>query len=345
MALRVLLTGHNGYMGAALGTFLQACGHVVVGLDTGYFRECAFGAAASPLPCLWKDVRDVDSDFLRRFDAVIHLAAISVPPEQAVRIGTEALDAVNRKAAVRLARLARKAGARRFVFASADPSAHERADMAELKAKAETGILELADDTFTPVCLRVPEVYGFSPQFRADLPVNRMACDAFTTGSVTLPLTANATRAQFAAIHVEDAAAAFVCSLVAPAADIRARTFAMGLESGVLSYRAIANAVREVMPDVVIETQPDNYEQALTYVPRLSLAHEAMPGCRPQWSVQSGIRQIVDAFCRRGFAPEDRESRRFNRGPQLDHLLSAGEIQPDLTWKRNFGEELATWAA
>jgi nucleoside-diphosphate-sugar epimerase len=210
-----------------------------------------------------------------------------------------------------------------------------------LKQRAETAIIELADESFSPVCLRLPEVYGVSPQFRADLPLNRMVCDAFTTGIVTL---ADELDSQFATVHVEDAAAAFACTLLSPKDQIHSRTFGLGSESGVLSRRAMARAICEALPDVAIAVA-DNVEPGLIFAPRPSLAHAAMPGCRPQWTIQTGIRQMVDAFCRAGFAPEDCGSRRFHRGAQLAHLLRAGEIQPDLHWKRNFGEELATWAA
>ena len=76
MSQRVLLTGHNGYIGSVMAPYLQARGHVVVGLDTGYFRGCTLGPEEDGFPCIQKDIRDVDEDCLKRFDAVIHLAAL-----------------------------------------------------------------------------------------------------------------------------------------------------------------------------------------------------------------------------------------------------------------------------
>jgi nucleoside-diphosphate-sugar epimerase len=337
MAQRVLLTGHNGYIGAVLGPFLQAYGQVVVGLDTGYFRECSFGPATNPIPCVWKDIRDIDLDFLRRSDAVVHLASISAAP---AAVNPVAVDSVNRKATTRLARLARKAGVKRFVFASSDRGTQRGNNVEAMSQQNEAAIHELATDTFAPVCLRIPQVFGVSPQFRADLPLNRLVCDSFLTGRVALP---DSEARHISAIHVEDAAAAFANALVAPLHDIRANTFSLGSEQNVVSYRAIANALRQTMPDVSIGAEADS--PAPAFEPSAPRAQTVMPGCRPQWSLHSGVRQIVDAFCRHGFAPEDGSSRRFDRAAQLAHLIRTGDVQPDMHWKRNFGEEIATWAA
>jgi len=162
MPLRVLLTGHNGYIGSALAPLLQACGHVVVGLDAGYFRECTLGNAAQDPPCLWKDVRDVDADTLRRFDAVIHLAA--VVPRLGHGVTDGAVESINRKSALRLAKLAKRAGAARFIMASSSLEARETDAWPEPDVNTECGITALADDSFAPLVLRLPEVYGASPR-------------------------------------------------------------------------------------------------------------------------------------------------------------------------------------
>ena len=44
--MRVLLTGSEGYIGAVMTPLLRGAGHEVVGLDSGLFAGCDFGAGA-----------------------------------------------------------------------------------------------------------------------------------------------------------------------------------------------------------------------------------------------------------------------------------------------------------
>ena len=116
--MRLLVTGHDGYIGAVMTPLLLAAGHEVVGLDSGWFEECGFGtgAALAPVPTLRLDLRDVEARDLEGFDAVLHLGGLSndplgdLDPRLTVRI--------NEEASLRLARLAREAGVERFLFSS-----------------------------------------------------------------------------------------------------------------------------------------------------------------------------------------------------------------------------------
>ncbi len=78
--MRILLTGHKGYIGAVAGPMLRSAGHEVVGLDADLFAGCDFGDATQEIPEVRKDLRDLTKADLEGFDAVVHLAALSNDP-------------------------------------------------------------------------------------------------------------------------------------------------------------------------------------------------------------------------------------------------------------------------
>src|SRR5262249_25644269 len=114
--MRVLVTGHHGYIGSVLAPIVDAAGHEVVGLDTYFYRGCDFGRPDDWEPSRSLDVRDVRPALLEGFDAVVHLAALSNDPVGDLDPGWT-YD-INLDASVALARAARDAGVGRFVFAS-----------------------------------------------------------------------------------------------------------------------------------------------------------------------------------------------------------------------------------
>src|ERR1019366_9139911 len=114
--MKVLLTGHKGYIGDVAGPILRAAGHEVVGLDTDLYANCDFGDATSGIPEIRKDLRDLTKADLKGFDAVVHLAALSNDPVG--NLNPQLTYDINHLASVQLARLAKEAGARRFVLSS-----------------------------------------------------------------------------------------------------------------------------------------------------------------------------------------------------------------------------------
>src|SRR5688572_22518764 len=113
--MRVLVTGHQGYIGALLAPFLEDAGHEVVGLDCGLFAEHRFGEdeRLRRVPEVRKDLRDLERRDLEGFEAVVHLAGLSNDPLG--DIDPELTYRINEHASLRLAELAKAAGASRFV--------------------------------------------------------------------------------------------------------------------------------------------------------------------------------------------------------------------------------------
>jgi nucleoside-diphosphate-sugar epimerase len=114
--LRVLVTGHNGYIGSVLVPALQRAGHRVTGLDSNLFAACTFGPEPPEVDSLEMDVRDIETEQLVGFDAVIHLAAVCNDPVG--DLNPQATYQINHIASVRVAEMAKAAGVSRFLFSS-----------------------------------------------------------------------------------------------------------------------------------------------------------------------------------------------------------------------------------
>ncbi|MGH3470288.1 MAG: NAD-dependent epimerase/dehydratase family protein, partial [Thermocrispum sp.] len=195
--MRVLLTGHQGYLGTVMAPVLTAAGHEVTGLDSGLFAGCVLGPQPNDPPGIAADLRDVELADLAGIDAVVHLAALSNDPLGA--LDPELTHDINHRASVRLARLARDAGVRRFLYASTcsvygasggDDVLDEDAPLrpvtpyAESKVRVEDDLAVLADDFFTPVFLRNATAFGFSPRLRCDIVLNNLVGHALLANEV-----------------------------------------------------------------------------------------------------------------------------------------------------------------
>src|ERR687891_1755602 len=194
--MKVLVTGHLGFIGTVMVPILIREGLDVTGVDTDLYRFCTYGDAPIDVPNLRKDVRDVEKADLKGFDAIIHLAALSNDPLG--NLNPDLTYEINHRASVRLAEMAREVGVRRFLFASScsmygkagDNMLDETAEFnpvtpyAMSKVYVERDVAPMASDSFSPVFLRNATAYGVSPRIRFDLVINNLVAWAFTTGKI-----------------------------------------------------------------------------------------------------------------------------------------------------------------
>ena len=337
--MRVLVTGHLGYIGVEMTPVLAALGHDVVGLDTDFYSECDFLAAPDPVPTLGVDLRDVTPEDLRGFDAVIHLAALSNDPLSDLNPGLT-YD-INRDASVRLATAAKAAGVQRFLFSSScslygkgggevlDEQAafNPVTPYGESKIQVEQAVSKLADDHFSPVYLRNATAYGLSRRLRADIVVNNLVGHAVTTGKVAMQSDGSPWRPL---VHILDISHAFAQVLSAPRDVIHDQAFNVGRVGENYRVRDVANLVAEVVPDCVVTFADGAAPDIRDYRVDFTKIERDLPGYRPQWTVRRGIEELWGAYA------DGRMTRELFEGPQyfrlrtVTQLIDRGELDLDL---------------
>jgi nucleoside-diphosphate-sugar epimerase len=333
--MRVLVTGHNGYIGCSLVPLLQAAGHDVVGLDNYLYETCTFGADVADPPALRKDVRDVELGDLAGFHAVIHLAAISNDPVG--DLDAETTYEINHRAASRLARLAKQAGVERFLFSSScslygaagDDFLDETAEFNPVtpygrsKILAEDDMRALADDDFSPTYLRNATAYGLSARLRGDLVVNNLAAYAFTTGQVLIKSDGSPWRPL---VHIEDIARAFVAILEAPRELVHDEAFNVGRTKENYRIREVASIVEDVVPGSTVTYADGASPDLRNYRVDCGKLARTLPAFQPQWTVRRSVEQLYEAFVRHGLELEDFLSRRFMRIKHVLELQAEGAL-------------------
>ena len=341
--MKVLLTGHKGYIGTRLLPLLLDREHEVTGFDSDIFRACTYTGELVSIPEISGDIRNISSEELSGFDAIIHLAGLSNDP-----LGDYnplLTEEINEKASIRLAELARKAAVSRFIFASScsnygasgDSFLNEQAPFNPVtpygrsKVNVEKAVSRMANKDFTPTFLRASTAYGLSPRIRFDLVLNNLTAWAYTTGEIYLKSDGSPWRP---IVHVEDIARAYIAVLEAPRENVHLEAFNVGSTTENYQIRELAEIVRDVVPNSRVKYAPDAGPDLRCY--RVDCNHIALSlhDFKPQWTARRGVEELYDSFCRAGLTLEDFEGERFKRIAHVKKLIEDGDLDENLRWQK-----------
>jgi nucleoside-diphosphate-sugar epimerase len=321
---------------------LLDAGHEVTGLDTDLYAACTFTGELAKVPEIRMDSRDVTLDRIQGQEAVIHLAGLSNDP-----LGDydpSLTDAINRKASVRLARLAREAGVSRFLFASScsnyggggNDFLDENAPFNPVtpygisKVRVEEEVAPLANEEFSPTFLRASTAFGVSPRLRFDLVLNNLTAWAFTTGQVHLKSDGTPWRP---IVHVSDIARAYVAVLHADREVVHNRAFNVGTTTENYQIRELAWMVRDVVSGSDIRFAEGAGPDKRCYRVDCNLLARTLHEYKPQWTARRGVEELYATYKAVGLTLEEFEGPKYKRIAHVKQLLGEGKLDPTLRWR------------
>jgi nucleoside-diphosphate-sugar epimerase len=346
--MRVLVTGHKGYIGSIMVPMIQAKGYDVIGLDNDLFDGCIFGdesicGGIPDIPYIKKDIRDIELSDLQGIDLVVHLCALSNDPLG--NFNPDITYEINYEGSLKLAQLSKNAGVQRLVFSSSCSvyGASENGIVDETSAlnpvtpygtskiRAEKAISALADSKFSPVFMRSATAYGVSPMLRFDLVLNNLVAWAYTRKVVLLKSDGTAWRP---IVHIEDISRAFIAALDAPRDVVHNQVFNVGRTEENYIVREIAEIAKETVPNSKIEYAKDAETDKRSYRVDFSKIASMLPEFKPQWTARLGAKQLYDAYVKAKIVLEDFEGPRYRRITHLENSVNNGYLDKTLRRKR-----------
>jgi len=339
--MRVLVTGHKGYIGTVMVPMLQQAGHDVVGIDSDLYAQCTFGKGFDEIENMEKDVRHVEASELEGFDAIIHLAGLSNDPLG--DLNPDLTMEINHQASVRLAKLAKEVGVERFLFSSSCSNYGAAGEnlidetgafnpvtpYGVSKVKVEQDVAKLGDDKFCPVFFRSATAYGVSPRLRFDLVLNNLVAWAYTTGKVHIKSDGTPWRP---IVHIEDISRAFTAVLPAPRDVVFNQAFNVGVIDENYRVSELADIVKETVPGCEIEYAKDAGPDKRCYRVDCSKLPRMVPEFKPQWTARKGARELYDTFKKTDLRLEEFEGPKYMRIAHIKKLIDEGRLDKSLFW-------------
>ena len=340
--MRVMVTGHKGFIGTVLVPMLSSAGHEVVGLDSDLYRNSTYGSDPAPVPEILKDIRDIVKEDLQNLDAIVHLAALS--NDMLGDLDPEMTHEINHRASVRLAEIAKELGISRFIFASScssygaagDDILDETAEFnpvtpyAISKVLVERDVQQLADSSFSPTFMRNATAYGVSPRIRFDVVLNNLMAWAYTTGQVHLKSDGTPWRP---IVHIEDISRAVLAALSVPREVVHNEAFNVGLNAENYQIKQLAEIVLETIPGCQISFAADAGSDKRNYRVDFSKYKATFPDYPLLWNARSGAEHIYQSYRDIGLHAEDYEGPKYKRITQLQYLLETGQLDGTMRWK------------
>ena len=344
--MNILVTGNNGYVGSVLTKILLEKGYAITGLDINYFESCTIQDIDQNFRQIIKDIRDVNIDDLKGYDAIIHLAGLSNDPLG--EFNPSLTKAINFDGTVKLGHLAKKAGIKRFVYASSQSMygvSKSDNELDEEKSKknpvtayaktkwlAEIELKKIHNDNFVVTCFRPSTVFGASPRLRCDIVYNNLVACAYTTGKIEILSDGSPWRP---VVHVKDVCKAFIAGLEAPNSLIGGKAFNVGIPNGNFTVRDLAEAAQRAVPGCELIFLNEHSDPRSYKVSFKRILSELKDYYNPEYNLDNGGKELVDLFNSANFSEEDFRGKICNRLPQLLDLKEKKIINNQLRYNLN----------
>lgn len=339
--MKVLVIGTEGYLGCLLPPLLLEKGHEVIGVDTGFYKVgWLYNGTQVTAKTLNKDIRDISIEDLQGVDAIAHMAELSNDPtgQLAPHITYE----INHKGSVRLAKLAKEAGVRRFVYMSScsvygvategdvteESPVNPQTAYAECKTLVERDVRPLADDDFSPTFMRNATAFGASPRMRFDIVLNNLSGLAWTTKEIKMTSDGTPWRPL---VHALDICKAIVCALEAPRDIVHNQIFNVGDTANNYRVKEIAEIVAGIFPGCQLSFGTQGADNR-SYRVSFEKINTVLPGFKCDWDAKRGAQQLYEVFSQIDMSEETFTSRGFTRLKQLEYLIRTQQIDKDFFW-------------
>jgi len=335
--MNILVTGDRGYIGSVLVPMLLEKGYKVTGYDSGFFSDNLVENYDAKYRQITKDLRDIKITDFDEIDGIIHLAGLSNDPLG--EFSPKLTEDINHYGAIRLANMAKKAGVRRFVYASSqsmygvststneldedDSEKNPVTSYAIAKWSAEQELHAMSSEKFVVTSFRPSTVFGASPRLRCDIVFNNLVACAYTTGKIEIMSDGKPWRP---IVHIKDVCSAFIAGIEAPSIIVSGRAFNVGILNGNYTVRDIAEAAQRAVPgcDLIFtgeHTDPRTYRVSFKRI-----LTELKDYYKPEWDLDKGGKELVEFFSRTGFTEREFRGRQTIRLQQLIYLKEAKHI-------------------
>jgi nucleoside-diphosphate-sugar epimerase len=348
--MKILITGNMGYIGPCVVERLRSSypDARLIGLDIGYFANCLTNAEIFP-ECrvdqqYFADVRELPSEVLDGVDAVLHLSAISNDP-MGNAFEDVTLD-INHRASVRLAKMAKRAGVKAFVFASScsmygaaedqprteDSPLNPLTAYAKSKVYTEKDLQPMADQAFKVTCLRFSTACGMSDRLRLDLVLNDFVAASVASKEITILSDGTPWRPL---IHIKDMAKAIEWAAFRNI-DKAGAYLSVNVGSNEWNYqvRQLAEAVAGVVPGVAVSINKNAMPDKRSYKVDFDLFKRLAPEYQPEMDLTSAIKELKNGLEKMGFKDTDFRNSNYMRLKVLTNLRKKGYLSEELKWSK-----------
>ncbi len=341
--MKILVTGVEGYIGSVLGEVLLKYGFDVVGLDTGFYKSGQLFNGIKMPQVIAKDIRKISLSDLRGFEAIVHLAELSNDPLG--QNNPTLTYQINHKASVRLAKLAKKAGIKRFVYMSScsvygiatedmvseQSKPNPQTVYAKCKLLVEKDVSKLADKNFSPTFFRSATAYGASPRQRFDLVVNDLAALAYTTREITMSSDGTPWRPF---IHIRDISEAISLALKSPREKVHNQIMKLGSSRSNYQIKEVAQIIGSVFKGCKIALGKPNGDTR-SYKVSFEKIKKILPEFRCKYDIKKGAEELKKVFENIRLNAQIYRSLPFTRINQIKYLIDSKQVDNELFWRSN----------